>query len=33
MREFARSPPAAFDQGIEEFKKTIRGAVEEATED
>jgi len=33
MREFARSPPAAFGQGIEKFRKTIREAVEEASED
>jgi len=31
MREFARSPPAAFGRGIEKFKKTIRAAVEKAT--
>jgi hypothetical protein len=30
MREFARSPPAAFDQGVDKFKQTIREAVEEA---
>jgi hypothetical protein len=33
MRRFARSPPAAFDQGAEEFKPTIREAVEKATKD
>ncbi len=31
LRRFARSPPAAFDQGVEEFKQTIRKAVAEAT--
>ncbi len=31
-REFARFLPAAFDQGVEKFKQTIRDAVAEATE-
>jgi len=31
LRRFARSPPAAFDQGVEEFKQTIRKAVEKAS--
>jgi hypothetical protein len=32
MRRFARSPPAAFDQGVEKFKEMIREAVEEASD-
>ena len=31
MRGLARSLPAAFDQGMEKFKQTIRKAVAEAT--
>jgi hypothetical protein len=31
MRGLARSRPAAFDQGMEKFRQTIREAVAEAT--
>jgi hypothetical protein len=33
MREFARSPPAAFGRGIEKFRETIREAVKKAAKE